>query len=100
MRASNLKRRDIFKLLRNANTMNDIYNNIILPKSLWETITIIKIDKKINILREFLLKSFLTIKPDNQMKKNSLETSDICNVNIPRFIHLVAPFMVRPMPGM
>tara|TARA_B100000035_G_scaffold116147_1_gene98434 strand:+ start:514 stop:678 length:165 start_codon:yes stop_codon:yes gene_type:complete len=53
-----------------------------------------------NILREFLLKSFLTMKPDNQIKKNSLEISDICNVNIPRFIHLVAPFTVKPMPGM
>ena len=77
-------------MLRKANTMNDIKSNIILPKSLCETITIIKIDKKINILREFLLKSFLIMKPDNQIKKNSLEISDICNVNIPRFIHLVA----------
>ena len=100
MKASNLKRWDIFKLLRKANTINDINNNIILPKSLWETITIIKIVKKMNILREFLLKSFLTMKPDNQIKKNSLEISDICNVNIPRFIHLVAPFTVKPMPGM
>ena len=50
----NLKRWDIFKLLRKANAINDINNNIILPKSLWETITIIKIDKNINILESFI----------------------------------------------
>jgi len=37
--------------------------------------------------------------PDNQIKKKSLDISEICNVKKPRFIQRVAPFTVSPSPG-
>ena len=52
-----------------------------------------------NILRKFLSKLFLVIYPDSQIKKKSLDTSEICKVKNPKLIHLVAPFMVKPRPG-
>ena len=70
-----------------------------LPKSLWETITSISIDKNKKILRKLLLKSFLEIYPDNQIKKNNLEISETWSVKNPKLIHLVAPFIVTPRPG-
>ena len=37
--------------------------------------------------------------PDSHIKKNNLDTSETCKVKNPKLIHLVAPLIVTPNPG-
>ena len=37
--------------------------------------------------------------PDSHIKKNNLDTSETCSVKNPKSIHLVAPLIVIPNPG-